>query len=239
MHTAYVAWDMARYRQGRFILGLGTQIQAHIERRFAIPWRHPTARLRDYILALRHIWDVSHTGGRLNFRGEFYKMTLMPPFFNPGPIPYPLIPIYIAGVNQKPGETRLQLLERNAAVFRQVVPQVLEHAPTARLIVATNPLPRRIIENLACRAVLITLGEQGMCLFRGGSPPEMIPTAARAVYDVSGAGDTVIAAFTLALCSGASMDEAAIIANSAAGVVVGKVGTASASRGEIIEAMFP
>lgn len=110
-------------------------------------------------------------------------------------------------------------------------------APGDRM--ALDEAGRRILENLACRAVLITLGEQGMCLFRGGSPPEMIPTAARAVYDVSGAGDTVIAAFTLALCSGASMDEAAIIANSAAGVVVGKVGTASASRGEIIEAMFP
>ncbi len=101
MHTAYVAWDMVRYSEGRFILGLGTQIQAHIERRFAMPWGHPTARLREYILALRHIWDVWQNGGRLNFRGEFYKLTLMAPFFNPGPIPHPVIPIYIAGVNQK------------------------------------------------------------------------------------------------------------------------------------------
>jgi probable F420-dependent oxidoreductase len=101
MHTAYVAWDMARYSQGRFILGLGTQIQAHIERRFAMPWGHPTARLREYILTLRHIWDVWQNGSHLNFRGEFYKLTLMAPFFNPGPIAHPVIPIYIAGVNQK------------------------------------------------------------------------------------------------------------------------------------------
>ncbi len=101
MHMAYVAWDMARYSEGRFILGLGTQIQAHIERRFAMPWGHPAARLREYILALRHIWDVWQNGGKLNFRGEFYKMTLMAPFFNPGPIAHPTIPIFIAGVNQK------------------------------------------------------------------------------------------------------------------------------------------
>ncbi len=101
MHMAYVAWDMARYSQGRFILGLGTQIKPHIERRFAMPWGQPAARLREYILALRHIWDVWQNGGRLNFRGDFYKMTLMSPFFDPGPLAHPHIPIYIAGVNRR------------------------------------------------------------------------------------------------------------------------------------------
>ena len=62
MHMAYVAWDMARYSHGRFLLGLGTQVQAHIERRFAMPWSNPAARLREYILALRHIWDVWQIG---------------------------------------------------------------------------------------------------------------------------------------------------------------------------------
>ncbi len=101
MHTAYVAWDLARYSQGRFLLGLGTQIRPHIERRFAMPWSQPARRMREYIQALRHIWDVWQNGGKLNFRGEFYKLTLMSPFFNPGPIEHPDIPIYIAGVNQK------------------------------------------------------------------------------------------------------------------------------------------
>ena len=101
MHSAYVAWDIARYSQGRFILGLGTQIKPHIERRFAMPWSHPAARLREYILALRHIWQGWQQGERLNFRGKFYKMTLMSPFFNPGPIQHPDIPIYIAGVNRR------------------------------------------------------------------------------------------------------------------------------------------
>jgi probable F420-dependent oxidoreductase len=82
-------------------LGLGTQIKPHIERRFAMPWGQPAARLREYILALRHIWDVWQHGGRLNFRGDFYKMTLMAPFFDPGPLAHPRIPIYIAGVNRR------------------------------------------------------------------------------------------------------------------------------------------
>ena len=101
MHTAYVAWDLARYSRGRFILGLGTQIKPHIERRFAMPWGKPVERLREYILALRHIWDAWQHGKRLNFRGQFYKMTLMAPFFNPGPIEHPNIPIFIAGVNRR------------------------------------------------------------------------------------------------------------------------------------------
>ncbi|NUQ38252.1 MAG: TIGR03617 family F420-dependent LLM class oxidoreductase [Caldilineales bacterium] len=101
MQTAYTAWDLARYSQGRFLLGLGTQVKPHIERRFAMPWDSPAARLREYILALRHIWQAWQQGEKLNFRGEFYKFTLMTPFFSPGPIAHPQIPIYIAGVNQK------------------------------------------------------------------------------------------------------------------------------------------
>ncbi|MCX7886599.1 MAG: D-glycero-beta-D-manno-heptose-7-phosphate kinase [Verrucomicrobiae bacterium] len=83
--------------------------------------------------------------------------------------------------------------------------------------------------------LLITLGEQGMCLFRAGKPPHHIPTVAREVFDVSGAGDTAIATFTLALAAGAGAVEAAVIANHAAGVVVGKVGTATCSPQELLE----
>ncbi|MCX6354398.1 MAG: D-glycero-beta-D-manno-heptose-7-phosphate kinase [Candidatus Aureabacteria bacterium] len=97
----------------------------------------------------------------------------------------------------------------------------------------------RLLRRLACRAVLITLGEQGMCLFQRSRKLLSIPTTAREVYDVSGAGDTVISTFTLALAAGASMAAAAVISNYAAGVVVGKVGTATANQKEIVEAMFP
>ncbi|NOZ50371.1 MAG: TIGR03617 family F420-dependent LLM class oxidoreductase [Chloroflexi bacterium] len=100
MQTAYISWDLAGYSEGRFILGLGTQIKPHIERRFAMPWGQPTARLREYVQALRHIWQAWQQGTKLNFRGAFYKFTLMPPFFNPGPLPHPHIPLYLAGVNR-------------------------------------------------------------------------------------------------------------------------------------------
>jgi probable F420-dependent oxidoreductase len=99
MITAQIAWDLAAFSGGRFILGLGTQVKAHIERRFSTPWDAPVGRLRDYILAMQAIWQSWQTGGRLNYRGAFYQHTLMTPFFSPGPIAHPAIPIYIAGVN--------------------------------------------------------------------------------------------------------------------------------------------
>jgi probable F420-dependent oxidoreductase len=97
---AHTAWDLANASKGRFILGLGTQVKAHIERRFAVTWEKPAAKLREMILAMRAIWDAWQGDGRVNFRGEFYKITLMTPFFNPGAIDHPNIPIYIAGVNE-------------------------------------------------------------------------------------------------------------------------------------------
>lgn len=100
MVTAQIAWDLQALSSGRFILGLGTQVKAHIERRYGMAWEAPVARLREYIQALRAIWNSWQTGARLNFRGEHYQHTLMTPFFNPGPIDHPDIPIYIAGVNQ-------------------------------------------------------------------------------------------------------------------------------------------
>ncbi len=99
MITAYTAWDLSRYSRGRFILGLGTQVKGHNERRFGVPWDRPGPRLRDLILALRAIWRCWQTGGQLDYRGEFYRFDLMTPFFNPGPNERPDVPIYIAGVN--------------------------------------------------------------------------------------------------------------------------------------------
>lgn len=98
---AHIAWDLQAASNGRFILGLGTQVKPHIERRFGMVWEHPAAKLREMILAMRALWDAWQGDGRINFRGEFYKITLMTPFFNPGPIEHPQIPIYIAGVNEK------------------------------------------------------------------------------------------------------------------------------------------
>src|SRR5215212_233873 len=101
MEVAQTAWDLQDLSAGRFILGLGTQVKAHISRRFSMPWDRPAARLREYILALREIWESFQNEGPLEFKGEFYRHTLMTPFFDPGPIGHPEIPVYIAGVNTR------------------------------------------------------------------------------------------------------------------------------------------
>jgi probable F420-dependent oxidoreductase len=98
---AHIAWDLSKASRGRFILGLGTQVKAHIERRFGMTWESPAPKLREMILAIRALWQAWQGDGKVNFRGEFYKITLMTPFFNPGPIDHPDIPIYIAGVNEQ------------------------------------------------------------------------------------------------------------------------------------------
>ncbi len=99
MVTAHEAWDLQAYSGGRLLLGLGTQVKGHIERRFSVPWTAPGPRLREYILALRAIWDCWQNGSKLDFRGEHYTFTLMTPFFNPGPIEHPHVRIYISAVN--------------------------------------------------------------------------------------------------------------------------------------------
>ena len=95
----------------------------------------------------------------------------------------------------------------------------------------------RIRELLACQNVLITRGEHGMALLAADDTLSNIPTVAREVYDVTGAGDTVIATLTLALAAGASPQEAAVIANHAAGIVVGKVGTATLQQAELLSSL--
>ena len=100
-NLAYTAWDLSQASEGRFILGLGTQVKAHIERRFGMPWPESVVgKLREQIEAVRAFWNTWQNNQPLNYRSEHYKLTLMSPFFNPGPIQHPDIPIYIAGVNQ-------------------------------------------------------------------------------------------------------------------------------------------
>jgi probable F420-dependent oxidoreductase len=98
--VAHTAWDLAGQSGGRLMLGLGTQVKAHIERRFGMAWTPPVPRLREYVQAVRALWNTWQSGAKLNFRGEHYKLTLMSPFFAPGPIEQPDIPIFIAGVGE-------------------------------------------------------------------------------------------------------------------------------------------
>lgn len=101
MVTAQVAWDLQHLSSGRFQLGLGTQVKGHIARRYATPWTGaPGPRVREYILCLQAMFrSFQNPGQPTYFEGEHYQYTMLPPFFNPGPIEYPEIPIYIAAVN--------------------------------------------------------------------------------------------------------------------------------------------
>jgi len=98
MTTAAAANDLQALSGGRLLLGLGTQVKAHITRRFSMPWSHPADRMREYVLALRAIWDTWHTGAPLDFRGEFYTHTLMTPVFVPTPHGFGAPPVLLAGV---------------------------------------------------------------------------------------------------------------------------------------------
>lgn len=103
MTVAETANDLQLVSEGRFILGLGSQIRTHIERRFSMPWSAPAARMREYVAALRAIWDSWRTGERLRFEGKHYRHTLMTPFFSPGENPFGPPPVWIAAVG--PGMT--------------------------------------------------------------------------------------------------------------------------------------
>ncbi|HUO39748.1 MAG TPA: LLM class F420-dependent oxidoreductase [Mycobacterium sp.] len=101
MSLAMVANDLQLYSRGRFLLGVGSQVKAHITKRFSMPWSAPAKRMREYLLAMRAIWHSWSTGHPLRFVGEFYSHTLMTPFFNPGPNPYGTPPVILAGVGPR------------------------------------------------------------------------------------------------------------------------------------------
>ena len=137
MTTANTAWDLNGYSKGRFMLGLGSQIKAHIEKRFSMPWSHPAPRMREFISAMRAIWDSWQNGTKLEFRGDFYTHTLMTPFFNPGPSEYGPPKVFLAAVGE--GMTR---------VAGEVADGMLVHGFTTERYLREKTLPA-ILEGLA------------------------------------------------------------------------------------------
>jgi probable F420-dependent oxidoreductase len=105
MTLAMTAHDLQRYTRGRFLLGLGSQVRAHVERRFSMPWSAPVDRMREYVAALRAIWTAWQEGSRLRFEGEHYRHTLMTPMFAPPAHEWGAPPVHLAAVG--PGMTRL------------------------------------------------------------------------------------------------------------------------------------
>jgi probable F420-dependent oxidoreductase len=100
MIVANVGWDLQAYSKGRFILGLGTQIQPHIEKRFSMPWSHPARRMREFVSALHAIWSAWKDGTQLRFEGDFYTHKIMTPMFTPEPHSYPAPKVFIAAVGE-------------------------------------------------------------------------------------------------------------------------------------------
>src|SRR4029450_3247557 len=130
MSTAVIGNDLQLYTKGRFILGLGSQIKPHIEKRFSMPWSEPAKRMREFILAMRAIWACWNDGDKLDFRGQFYRHTLMTPFFNPGPNPYRAPPVFLAAVG-----------ERMTEVAGEVADGILLHGFTTERYVREVTMP--------------------------------------------------------------------------------------------------
>jgi probable F420-dependent oxidoreductase len=99
MSMAQAAWDLQKLSRGRFHLGLGTQVRAHVERRYSMPYDPPVARLVDYVRCMRAIWENFQTGAKPSYEGRFYRFTLMNPMFSGGPSDHPRVPVWFAGVN--------------------------------------------------------------------------------------------------------------------------------------------
>ena len=98
MTLAMTAHDLQRYTRGRFVLGLGSQVKPHVERRFSMPWSPPVERMREYVAALRAIWSAWQDGTRLRFQGEHYRHTLMTPMFSPPAHEWGAPPVHLAAV---------------------------------------------------------------------------------------------------------------------------------------------
>ncbi len=96
--TAMSAWSLQKLSNGRFLLGLGTQVRAHVERRYGLGWSAPAPWIRDYVNAMRAVWTCWQTGAPLQFESEHYNLNLMVPLFTPAPIEHPAIPVHLAAI---------------------------------------------------------------------------------------------------------------------------------------------
>jgi probable F420-dependent oxidoreductase len=134
--TAMSAWSLQKLSAGRFSLGLGSQVRAHVERRFGLAWSAPAPWMRDYVRAVRAVWDCWQNGSALQFESDHYRLDLMNPLFNPGPIEHPSIPITIAAIGPNmcavAGEVadgvRLHPVCTQAFIDHRVLPSVAKGA---------------------------------------------------------------------------------------------------------------
>jgi len=160
MLVAQLAWDLQALSRGRFSLGLGSQIRAHIERRFSQPWSRPAARMREFVLALRAIWAAWQERRALDFRGEFYLHTLMTPFFDPGPLDCALPRVFLAGVGPRMTEVAGEVAD-GFIVHPFHTPEFVRDQilPALERGLARAGRPRATLE-IACQ-VMVAVGRNG------------------------------------------------------------------------------
>ena len=142
MVVANLGWDLAVHSGGRFALGLGTQVRAHNERRFSVPWISPAPRMAEYVQALRAIWRCWETGAKLDFTGKFYHFSLMTPEFSPKPAGLPMVPITIAAVGPEMQKTAARLCDGvnlHGFATRKYIDTVITPSLTAELEKSGRP----------------------------------------------------------------------------------------------------
>jgi probable F420-dependent oxidoreductase len=190
MTLAATANDLHAMSGGRFVLGLGSQVSAHVTRRFSMPWSAPAARMREFVLALRAIWTSWQTGERLHFTGEFYTHTLMPPLFRPEPNPHGTPPVLVAAVGPLMTRVAAEVADgllvhslTSQRYLREVtLPQVRQHRGDARPFTVGYPgLVATGADEQGLTAAIAKVREQ--IAFYAATP------AYRAVLDLHGWGD--------------------------------------------------
>jgi probable F420-dependent oxidoreductase len=172
MTLAVSANDLQLLTGGRFTLGLGSQVKAHITRRFSMPWSHPAPRMREFVLALRAIWRSWHEDEPLDFTGDFYSHTLMTPFFTPARHPFGSPPIFLAGVGD--GMTR---------VAGEVADGLLCHAFTTERYLREVTMPTLSAARSAAGSSLDGFTVSGVPFVVTGTTEEEMRQATRAVRE--------------------------------------------------------
>lgn len=201
--TAMSAWSLQKLSNGRFVLGLGTQVRAHVQRRYGMTWSAPAPWMRDYVGAVRAVWQAWQTGERLRYESEHYTLDLMVPLFDPGPIEHPDIPIHVAAIGPNmcavAGEVadgvRLHPVCTPRFIDEAVLPAVEQGAhragrPTGAVEICMKPLIGTAPDRDALARVAETV--RARVAFYLSTP------SYRRAFEIHGWGDIAIAASELA-----------------------------------------
>ena len=188
MNLANLGYDMQSISGGRFILGLGTQVRPHIEKRFSSTWSHPAKRMREIVMAIRAIWDCWEGNSKLDFRGEFYTHTVMIPAFDPGPNPYGPPPIFTGGFGPLMTQVAGEVADGFIAHPFNTRKSLLENAlPAVEKGLKKSGRPREDLEVMCATLIVTADTEEAFTASRlaarkqlafYGSTPAYLPTLA-------------------------------------------------------------